>query len=85
VDSIAMTIGNDLVVVEQGHRSSSLLKHELVHVCQADRFGVDAFIRSYADQFVDTGYDYGSIPFEREAYAFAEIEAPIATHLGYCE
>jgi hypothetical protein len=85
VDAIAMTIGPDLVVVEQGQRSEAVLKHELVHVCQADRVGLGQFIRGYADQFVDSGYDYRGIAFEREAYAFADLDEPISRHLGYCE
>jgi hypothetical protein len=61
----AMTLGDDLVVIKQGERSSAILKHELVHVCQVDKLGPDAFMRDYADQYVDGGYDYGAIRFEK--------------------
>jgi hypothetical protein len=81
----AMTIGPDLVVVKDGERSSTILKHELVHVCQADRHGLDQFMRDYADQYVDAGYDYNKIAFEREAYGFQDVSGPISAYLGYCD
>ena len=80
-----MTIASDLVVIKAGQRSEWVLKHELVHACQADRAGDDEFIRNYADQYVDSGYDYGQIAFEREAYGFNEATGPVSGYLGYCQ
>ena len=81
----ATTIGSDLVVVKDGERSDWVLKHELVHVCQADRVGDDQFIRDYADQYVDAGYDYNKILFEKEAYGFNDVNGPVSAYLGYCQ
>ena len=67
----AMTVGADLVLIQRGQRSNLLLKHELVHTCQYRALGQEAFGRTYADQYVDGGYGYGSIVFEQEAFAFA--------------
>jgi hypothetical protein len=85
VDPSATTIGNDLIVIKSGQRSTQLLKHEFVHVCQYDHLGFDEFMRQYADQYVDGGYDYNRIAFEQQAFAFAGSgNGPIAGHLGYC-
>jgi hypothetical protein len=81
----ATTYGNDFIIVRQGERSNVLLKHELVHVCQYDRLGVEGFARVYADQYVDGGYEYREIGLEKQAYGFQPRTGPIAAHLGYCE
>jgi hypothetical protein len=62
-----------------------LLKHELVHVCQVDKLGLDGFMREYADQYVDGGYEYENIRFEQEAFAFDAMSGPVSRHLGYCD
>ena len=89
LNAAATTYGNDFIIVRKGSRSLSLLKHELVHACQYDRLGGENFAYRYADQFVDGGYEYREIEFEKQAYAFQQIpdgSTPhIAVHLGYCD
>jgi hypothetical protein len=85
MDVKAMTIGSDLIVVKGGQRSDWVLKHELVHVCQADRVGDDEFIRNYADEYVDSGYDYSKIALEKEAYGFNDVTGQVSAYLGYCQ
>jgi len=63
----------------------SLLKHEFVHVCQYDHYGPEMFATMYADQYVDGGYDYNNILFERQAYGFEPTNQIILNHLGYCQ
>jgi hypothetical protein len=58
------------VVVKRGERSNNLLKHELVHTCQYDRFGIEGFAQRYADQYVDSGYSYNNMEFEIDAFGF---------------
>jgi len=72
-DAAATTYGRDLIVIRRGQRSNELLKHELVHACQYDRFGIDTFGQMYADQWVDGGYDYSKIEFERDAFNFGTL------------
>jgi hypothetical protein len=81
----ATTYGPEFVTIKKGSRNTNLLKHELVHACQYDRLGVDGFARAYADQYVDSGYDYNQIPFERQAFQYASRAVSIKDHLGYCE
>ncbi len=46
----------------------SLLFHECVHVCQYSILGVDKFIEQYVDGWANNGFDYASIPLEKDAY-----------------
>jgi hypothetical protein len=80
----ATTYGTDLIIIRKGDRNMTLLKHELVHACQYERFGVEGFATMYADQFVDSGYDDGEMPFEIEASNFESSNLKIQQHLGYC-
>jgi len=66
----ATTYGRDLIVVKKGNRSNRLLKHELVHTCQYDKLGRDGFAERYADQYVDSGYNYDAMTFEQDAFEF---------------
>lgn len=79
----ATTFGADFVIIRRGQRSNRLLRHELVHACQYDRLGVRGFAHAYADQYVDGGFSYRNIAFEKQAYAFEK--GPIKAFLGYCE
>lgn len=45
-----------------------LVFHELVHAVQYKLLGIDAFVRRYVTGWAENGYDYESIPLEREAY-----------------
>lgn len=49
-------------------REQVLIAHELVHVAQAERLGLEAFLRLYFEQCLSVGYD--NAPLEREARAF---------------
>jgi hypothetical protein len=71
ISASATTYGKDLIAVKMGHRSNELLKHEMVHTCQYDKLGTDGFSQAYADQYVDSGYNYGSMLFEQDAFGFA--------------
>lgn len=79
----ATTFGNDFVIIRKGHRSNSLLRHEFVHVCQYDKYGVKGFAYRYADQYVDGGFSYRNIKFEKQAYGFKD--GKIKAYLGYCQ
>ena len=46
----------------------SLLFHELVHVVQYVCLGVPEFATRYVMGWAQNGFDYASIPLEREAY-----------------
>ncbi len=46
----------------------SLLFHECVHAAQYDYLGAEAFIRQYVQGWASNGFDYFSIPLERDAY-----------------
>ena len=88
-EASATTYGKDFITVKAGERSLSLLKHEMVHACQYEHLGsVEAFAQTYADQFVDNGYSYDTIPFEQVAKSYAgtpdAITRPIGEVLGYC-
>jgi hypothetical protein len=80
----ATTYGNDLIIIRKGQRNTGLLKHEFVHVCQYDRFGREGFANMYADQYVDGGYDYNNIEFEKQAYGFQTKDQKIGDYLGSC-
>ena len=45
-----------------------LLFHEAVHVAQSRELGAEAFIDEYIGGWAENGFDYFSIPLEREAY-----------------
>ena len=45
-----------------------LLFHECVHVAQYRRLGVEAFIDRYVHGWADKGFNYFTIPLERQAY-----------------
>ena len=82
----ATTYGVDLIVIKKGQRSNGILKHELVHVCQYDKYGVQGFSYKYADQYVDADFVYKDIKFEKKAYTFQSSKTgPIANYLGYCK
>ena len=46
----------------------SLLFHELVHVVQYGLLGVSEFTKRYVVGWAQNGFNYASIPLEREAY-----------------
>ncbi len=58
---------------------TSLLFHELVHVVQYDLLGVDEFMDQYVRGWEQNGFDYYSIPLERDAY---ELQARYDSALG---
>lgn len=65
----------DTVVIASGHRlvrgrddTLRLLFHELVHVVQFRLLGVRRMVRRYVRGWVESGYDYWSIPLEKDAY-----------------
>ena len=83
-NAAATTYGTDLIIVKKGHRRNSLLKHEMVHACQYGKYGVKGFAYKYAEQYVDSGFSYRNMTFEKEAYGFAKKSGPIHNYLGYC-
>ena len=88
-NAAATTYGKDFITIKSGNRSLPILKHELVHACQYEHLGsVEAFAHAYADQFVDGGYEYRNIQFEREAFQYAaisdDVTPPIDDFLEYC-
>ncbi len=76
--SASATTYGTVIVVKTGKRTNSLLRHEMVHVCQYEKFGKDGFATRYADQYVDSGYDYNKMPFEEDAFDFqGSSSAPV--------
>ena len=49
-------------------RDEELIAHELVHVAQVERLGLQEFLRLYLEQCLSVGYP--NAPLEREARAF---------------
>lgn len=84
----ATTYGSDFIIVKRGHRSNGLLKHEMVHVCQYDKYGIRGFAKRYAEQYVTSGFNYNQMTFEIEAAKFQKIPKNKTPHisrkLGYC-
>lgn len=78
----ATTYGNDLIVIKQGRRTNSLLKHEMVHVCQYDKLGQRGFANAYADQYVESNYDYANMSFEQDAFGYEGNTRRIGAYLG---
>ena len=50
----------------------STVFHELVHVVQIDILGLRKHIELYADSLVESGYQYHSVLFERQAHTLAD-------------
>ena len=63
---IAGVTYGDLFFVRRGHLSESLCCHELVHVVQWDRLGVDRFLLVYGMGLIQSGYRES--PLEAMAY-----------------
>lgn len=60
----------DTFFVQELQRSESLYFHELVHVLQWERLGVNKFLLSYGVGLVQFGYEHS--PLERMAYSLQE-------------
>lgn len=80
--TIAITLGRRIYVAA-GHATDALLRHELVHVRQAEQLGVPRFLWRYAAEYIRNrrrgmAHDdaYRAISFEAEAFA-AEREQPV--------
>jgi hypothetical protein len=52
----------------QNSWSPSLYFHELVHVVQYSILGSKKFMQRYVRGWAENGYQYGSIPLEKDAY-----------------
>ena len=59
------TIGHAILVKPVYADNVTVISHELVHVAQIDRMGLDAFIERYLREVISTGY--WQAPLEREA------------------
>ena len=73
--TIAITLGRRIFVAE-GHASDALIRHELVHVRQAQELGIPRFFWRYVAEYVRNRrrgmpHDdaYRAISFEAEAFA----------------
>jgi hypothetical protein len=69
----------DTVLLSKRFQSSwvpSLYFHELVHVVQYSVLGSTKFMQRYIRGWAENGYQYGSIPLEKDAYELqARFEA----------
>ncbi len=61
---------DDTFFVSRGRESESLYFHEMVHVVQWDRLGVDNFLLAYGIGLMRSGYRHS--PLEEMAYALQE-------------
>lgn len=71
-----ITFVDTIVEVKSGQWSPdriSLLFHECVHVCQYLALGTDRFFEEYVKGWAQNGYDYYSIPLERDAYELEHL------------
>lgn len=60
----------DTFFINQANRSESLHFHELIHVVQWDRLGVDNFLLAYGVGLIQFGYQ--NSPLEQMAYSLQE-------------
>lgn len=61
----------DTFFINQNHRSESLHFHELIHVVQWERLGVDNFLLAYGVGLLQFGYEKS--PLEQMAYTLQRI------------
>ncbi|MFV8749144.1 hypothetical protein ACNOYE_01190 [Nannocystaceae bacterium ST9] len=59
----------DTIVVLHGETALDLIFHELVHVEQFERRGVEGFAEAYVRGWAAHGFAYSTIPLEAEAFA----------------
>tara|TARA_B110000116_G_C16795199_1_gene566239 strand:- start:249 stop:833 length:585 start_codon:yes stop_codon:yes gene_type:complete len=67
----AITFGDVILISETqtvGPLSHSILFHELVHVVQFKILGIHEFARRYVSSFVQSGFNYMTIPLESVAF-----------------
>jgi hypothetical protein len=69
------------VIVHQAPLTDDLLFHELVHIVQYRKLGLQEFARLYVKGFM-IGGSYAEIPLERQAYAL-DTRFSAATHLPF--
>lgn len=69
----AATLGH--VIIAVGQPSPTLMRHEMTHVRQAERFG-PLFVPLYLAALVR--YGYRNNPFERAAYRAGERRSPVS-------
>ena len=70
-----ITYDDTILVTEQSSKTEffvPLVFHELIHVVQYSRLGVDAFMKQYVHGWAGNNFDYYSIPLEKEAYLLQE-------------
>ena len=63
----------DTFCLQEGQNSESIHFHELVHVVQWARLGVDNFLLAYDDGLVQFGYTHS--PLEQMAYSLQQAFA----------
>jgi hypothetical protein len=61
----------DTFFVKQGRESETLCFHELVHVVQWERLGVDNFLLTYGLGFIQAGYE--NSPLEKMACSLQNL------------
>ncbi len=67
----AITVGDVLLVNGEqvpGPPSHSVVFHEMVHVVQYDVLGIHEFARRYVTPFIQSRFNYMSIPLESDAF-----------------
>jgi len=70
-----ITYDDTILVTEQSSKTEffvPLVFHELIHVVQYSRLGVDEFMEQYVHGWAGNSFDYYSIPLEKEAYILQE-------------
>lgn len=61
-----LAVGNGIYIDEKYKADETLLKHEIVHVIQFNRFdNIDSFIKQYIKEYLQ--YGYIEMPLEKEA------------------
>ncbi len=60
-----MTLGAGIFIARAAWRTEDLLAHELVHIAQYERLGIEEFLRRYLSECLTVGY--WNSPLEMEA------------------
>ena len=71
-----ITFDDTILIVEGGQSDPEfvpLVFHELVHVVQYKKLGIDEFVTQYLNGWERHNHDYLSIPLESEAYRLQRI------------
>ncbi len=77
-NSAGLTLGHAIFVLNpassrgEAWREEELIGHELVHVAQVERLGLEEFLRLYLEQCLSVGYNHAPLELEARQFRFRE-------------